>query len=147
ILIDRGTYWQTAFLIPKGAEAEVRALGIGWIREQVEEAFPVLDLTGEGGLESVKDLHLHSIALDRLDRWHRPGLLAIGDAAHAMSPIGGIGINLSIQDAVAAANVLAGPLARGEAPDPLLHKVQERRLLPTRIIQRGQKLAQDNIIG
>jgi 2-polyprenyl-6-methoxyphenol hydroxylase-like FAD-dependent oxidoreductase len=147
VLIDRRTYWQAAFLIPKGAEAEVRARGVGWIREQVEAAFPELDLTGEGGLESEEDLHLLAVTLDRLDRWHRPGLLAIGDAAHAMSPIGGIGINLAIQDAVAAANALAGPLARGEDPDPLLHKVQERRLLPTRIIQRGQKLAQDNIIG
>jgi 2-polyprenyl-6-methoxyphenol hydroxylase-like FAD-dependent oxidoreductase len=147
VLIDRRTYWQAAFLIPKGAEAEVKARGVGWIREQVEAAFPELDLTGEGGLESEEDLHLLAVTLDRLDRWHRPGLLAIGDAAHAMSPIGGIGINLAIQDAVAAANALAGPLARGEDPDPLLHKVQERRLLPTRIIQRGQKLAQDNIIG
>jgi 2-polyprenyl-6-methoxyphenol hydroxylase-like FAD-dependent oxidoreductase len=145
ILIDRRTYWQSAFLIPKGAEAEVRARGVGWIRQEVEAAFPELDL--KGGLESEEDLHLLSVTLDRLDRWHRPGLLAIGDAAHAMSPIGGIGINLAIQDAVAAANLLAGPLARGEDPDPLLQKVQERRLLPTRIIQRGQKLAQDNIIG
>lgn len=147
VLIDRRTYWQAAFLIPKGAEAEVRARGVGWIREQVEAAFPELDLTGEGGLESEEDLHLLSVALDRLDRWHRPGLLAIGDAAHAMSPIGGIGINLAIQDAVAAANALAGPMAGGEDADPLLHKVEERRLLPTRIIQRGQKLAQDRIIG
>ena len=147
VLIDRRSYWQAAFLIPKGAEAEVRARGVGWIRQQAEAAFPELDLAGAGGLESENDLHLLSVALDRLDCWHRPGLLAIGDAAHAMSPIGGIGISLAIQDAVAAANLLAGPLARGENPDPLLHKVQERRLLPTRIIQRGQKLAQDNIIG
>ena len=107
--------------------------------------FPELDLSG--GPSSVDDLHLLSVALDRLDVWHRPGLLAIGDAAHAMSPIGGIGINLAIQDAVAAANTLAGPLARGEAPDPLLPRVQKRRLLPTRIIQAGQKAAQDNVIG
>jgi 2-polyprenyl-6-methoxyphenol hydroxylase-like FAD-dependent oxidoreductase len=87
------------------------------------------------------------VKLDRLTRWHRPGLLAIGDAAHAMSPIGGIGINLAIQDAVAAANILAGPLAAGKGVDPLLHKVQERRLFPTRMIQGAQKLAQDNVIG
>jgi 2-polyprenyl-6-methoxyphenol hydroxylase-like FAD-dependent oxidoreductase len=97
--------------------------------------------------KSPDDLHLLSVALDRLDRWHRPGLLAIGDAAHAMSPIGGIGINLAIQDAVAAANILAGPLARDENPDLLLHKVQQRRTLPTRVIQAGQKLVQDGVIG
>lgn len=147
VLIDRHDYWQAAFLIPKGAAKEVKARGIGWIRQQVEAAFPELDLTGEGGLEGEEDLHLLSVALDRLDCWHRPGLLAIGDAAHAMSPIGGIGINLAIQDAVAAANVLAAPLARGEVVDGLLSKVQKRREFPTRVIQRGQKLAQDNVIG
>jgi 2-polyprenyl-6-methoxyphenol hydroxylase-like FAD-dependent oxidoreductase len=99
VLIDRRTYWQAAFLIPKGAADEVKARGIDWLREQLQALFPELDLTG--GLASTDDLHLLSVALDRLDRWHRPGLLAIGDAAHAMSPIGGIGINLAIQDAVA----------------------------------------------
>ena len=147
VLIDRHDYWQAAFLIPKGAAAEVKARGAGWVRQQVAAAFPDLDLTGEGGLESEDDLHLLSVALDRLDCWHRPGLLAIGDAAHAMSPIGGIGINLAIQDAVAAANALAAPLARGEVVDGRLHKVQARREFPTRVIQRGQKLAQDNVIG
>jgi len=145
VLIDRGTYWQTAFLIPKGAAEEVKARGLGWIRSQMQALFPELDLSG--GLESEGDLHLLSVSLDRLETWHRPGLLAIGDAAHAMSPIGGIGINLAIQDAVAAANALAGPLARGGDADPLLHKVQARRLFPTRVVQAGQKLAQDNIIG
>jgi 2-polyprenyl-6-methoxyphenol hydroxylase-like FAD-dependent oxidoreductase len=145
VLIDRRTYWQCAFLIPKGAAEEVKARGIGWLREQMQALFPELDLSG--GPASTEDLHLLSVALDRLDCWHRPGLLAIGDAAHAMSPIGGIGINLAIQDAVAAANVLAGPLARGENPDPLLPKVEKRRLFPTRVIQAGQKLAQDNVIG
>jgi 2-polyprenyl-6-methoxyphenol hydroxylase-like FAD-dependent oxidoreductase len=111
----------------------------------MQALFPELDLAG--GLSSDEDLHLLSVALDRLDRWHRPGLLAIGDAAHAMSPIGGIGINLAIQDAVAAANALAGPIARGEDPDSLLSKVQNRREWPTRVIQAGQKAAQDNVIG
>jgi 2-polyprenyl-6-methoxyphenol hydroxylase-like FAD-dependent oxidoreductase len=145
VLIDRHTYWQAAFLIPKGAADEIKARGIGWLRDQMQALFPELDLSG--GLESTEDLHLLSVTLDRLDRWHRPGLLAIGDAAHAMSPIGGIGINLAIQDAVAAANVLAGPLARAEDPDPLLPRVQKRRLFPTRVIQTAQKAAQDNIIG
>ena len=145
VLIDRGDYWQCAFVIPKGAAAEYQARGIDSIRAEVAAtAPPDLDLSE---LDEVKDLHLLTVTLDRLTRWYKPGLLAIGDAAHAMSPIGGIGINLAIQDAVAAANVLAGPLARGQDTDPLLHKVQDRRLFPTRIIQAGQKLAQDNIIG
>jgi len=145
VLIDRRTYWQAAFLIPKGAATEVKARGVVWLREQMQALFPDLDLSG--GLQSTEDLHLLSVALDRLDQWHRAGLLAIGDAAHAMSPIGGIGINLAIQDAVAAANALAGPIARGEDPDPLLTKVRERREFPTRVIQAGQKAAQDNVIG
>jgi 2-polyprenyl-6-methoxyphenol hydroxylase-like FAD-dependent oxidoreductase len=145
VLIDRRTYWQAAFLIPKGTADRVKGRGIGWLRAEMQALFPELDLSG--GLASAEDLHLLSVALDRLDRWHRPGLLAIGDAAHAMSPIGGIGINLAIQDAVAAANALAGPLARGENPDPLLHKVQDRREFPTRVIQAAQKLAQDGVIG
>lgn len=145
VLIDRRSYWQVAFLIPKGAAEEVKARGVGWLRDQMQALFPELDLSG--ALESTDELHLLSVALDRLETWHRSGLLAIGDAAHAMSPIGGIGINLAIQDAVAAANVLAGPIARGEDPDPLLPKVQARRLFPTRVIQAGQKAAQDNVIG
>jgi 2-polyprenyl-6-methoxyphenol hydroxylase-like FAD-dependent oxidoreductase len=144
VLIDRRTYWQAAFLIRKGAAGEIKARGTGWLREQVQQLFPELDLSG--GLESTEDLHLLSVALDRLNCWHRPGLLAIGDAAHAMSPIGGIGINLAIQDAVATANILAAPLARGEQVDSVLHRVQERRVLATRVIQAAQKAAQDRII-
>jgi 2-polyprenyl-6-methoxyphenol hydroxylase-like FAD-dependent oxidoreductase len=144
VLIDRGDYWQCALVIPKGAAEKLKAKGIGPIRDAVHAAAPDVDLAD---LDDVDDLKLLSVALDRLTSWYRPGLLAIGDAAHAMSPIGGIGINLAIQDAVAAANALAGPLARGEAVDPLLHKVQDRRMFPTRVIQRAQKLAQDNVIG
>ena len=144
VMIDRGDYWQCAFLIPKGAAETYRAKGIDAIRKEVAEAAPDLDLSQ---LDGIDDLKLLSVALDRLTCWSRPGLLAIGDAAHAMSPIGGIGINLAIQDAVAAANILAGPLARDDDVDPLLPKVQERRLFPTRMIQGAQKLAQDNIIG
>jgi 2-polyprenyl-6-methoxyphenol hydroxylase-like FAD-dependent oxidoreductase len=145
VLIDRDTYWQAAFLIPKGEERNVRARGLGWLRTEVESAFPGLDFSG--GLESDDDVKLLSVALDRLTDWSRPGLLAIGDAAHAMSPIGGIGINLAVQDAVAAANILAGPLAEGKSADPLLHKVRNRREFPTRVIQAGQKAAQDRIIS
>jgi 2-polyprenyl-6-methoxyphenol hydroxylase-like FAD-dependent oxidoreductase len=144
VLIDRGDYWQCALVIPKGAAEKLKAKGIGPIRDAVHAAAPDVDLTD---LDDVGDLKLLSVALDRLTTWHRPGLLAIGDAAHAMSPIGGIGINLAIQDAVAAANALAWPLAAGEEVDPLLHRVQDRRMFPTRVIQRAQKLAQDNIIG
>jgi 2-polyprenyl-6-methoxyphenol hydroxylase-like FAD-dependent oxidoreductase len=144
VMIDRSDYWQCAFLIPKGAAESYRAKGIDAIRSEVAEAAPDIDLSQ---LDGIEDLKLLSVALDRLTCWQMPGLLAIGDAAHAMSPIGGIGINLAIQDAVAAANFLAGPLAKGEDVDPLLHKVKDRRLFPTRVIQSGQKAAQDNIIG
>lgn len=146
VLIDRDDYWQAAYLIPKGAEADVRGRGLDWLRVQVAEAFPDVDLSG-GFPESDDDIKLLSVALDRLTRWSRPGLLAIGDAAHAMSPIGGIGINLAIQDAVAAANALAAPMAGGNDVDPSLDRVRRRRLFPTRVIQAGQKAAQDNIIG
>ena len=145
VMIDRGDYWQCAFVIPKGAAEAYQARGIEAIREEVAAAAPAeLDLAE---LDEISDLHLLTVKLDRLERWHRPGLLAIGDAAHAMSPIGGIGINLAVQDAVAAANALAGPLARGEPVDGLLGKVEERRLLPTRAIQGAQKFAQERVIG
>ena len=147
VLIDRRTYWQCAFLIPKGTGEAIKARGVDWISSEVAKAFPDLNFSGEGGLKSPDDLHLLEVALDRLICWHRPGLLAIGDAAHAMSPIGGIGLNLAIQDAVATANILARPLARGENVDTLIRKVQQRRLLPTRLVQSAQKAAQDNIIG
>jgi 2-polyprenyl-6-methoxyphenol hydroxylase-like FAD-dependent oxidoreductase len=145
VMIDRGDYWQCAFVIPKGAAETYQARGIDAIREEVAAAAPAELNVAE--LDEITDLHLLSVKLDRLTRWHKPGLLAIGDAAHAMSPIGGIGINLAIQDAVAAANALAGPLARGEDVDPLLHEVQDRRLLPTRVIQGVQKAAQERVIG
>ena len=145
VMIDRGDYWQCAFVIPKGAAEAYQKRGIAAIREEVAAAAPAeLDLAD---LDEITDLHLLTVRLDRLTTWHRPGLLAIGDAAHAMSPIGGIGINLAIQDAVAAANVLAGPLAAGQSVDALLHKVQDRRMYPTRVIQGAQKAAQERVIG
>ena len=145
VMIDRGDYWQCAFLIPKGAAEAYQQREIEAIREEVAKAAPE-DLN-VAELDEISDLHLLTVKLDRLTTWHRPGLLAIGDAAHAMSPIGGIGINLAVQDAVATANILAGPLSRGQSVDPLLRKVQERRLFPTRVIQAGQKAAQDRVIG
>jgi len=146
VLIDRRSYWQTAFLVPKGQADAVKARGAGWILDEVRQAFPDIDF-GPRPIASVDDLHLLTVALDRLTSWHRPGLLAIGDAAHAMSPIGGIGINLAIQDAVAAANILAGPLAAGAPVDRLLAKVEAKRIRPTRMVQGAQKAAQDRIIG
>jgi 2-polyprenyl-6-methoxyphenol hydroxylase-like FAD-dependent oxidoreductase len=144
VMIDRGDYWQCAFLIPKGAAESYQARGIEAFRKDVAAIVPELDLAE---LDQITDLHLLTVKLDRLTCWHRPGLVAIGDAAHAMSPIGGIGINLAVQDGVAAANILAGPLARGDNVDALLPKVQKRRLFPTRVIQAAQKIAQDRIIG
>lgn len=145
VLIDRGDYWQCALVFPKGKAEEIRARGIAALRDKIEKAVPELgDL--DMALTDMDQMHLLTVALDRLDRWHRPGLLAIGDAAHAMSPIGGVGINLAIQDAVAAANILAGPMQAGEPVDRLLGKVEKRRLFPTRVVQAGQKLAQNRVI-
>jgi len=143
VLMDRDTYWQCAFVIPKGRAQAMTANGIEPIRRILREAAPDLDV---GELKDTSDLKLLSVTIDRLTRWDCPGLLAIGDAAHAMSPIGGVGINLAIQDAVAAANFLAGPLARGAEVSGLLHRVQQRRMLPTRVLQRVQTIIQDRII-
>lgn len=145
-LIDRGDYWQVAYIFSKGMGTELRAGGIEKLRARIEKAAPILGPLDKV-LTDIDQMHLLTVELDRLKQWHRPGLLAIGDAAHAMSPAGGVGINLAVQDAVAAANVLAGPMAEGRDVDPLLDKVQERRLFPTRVIQAAQKRAQDAIIG
>ena len=145
-LIDRGDYWQCAYIFTKGMGEQLRAGGIEALRAGIEKAAPVLGPLDQV-LTSMDQMFLLTVELDRLTCWHRPGLLAIGDAAHAMSPAGGVGINLAIQDAVATANILATAMASGANPDPLLHKVQKRRLLPTRIIQAGQKQAQERIIA
>ena len=144
-LLDRGDYWQCAYIFPKGQAEAVRSRGLNALREEVARiAPPVADAVH--ALASWDDLKLLTVKLDRLETWHRPGLLVIGDAAHAMSPIGGVGINVAIQDAVAAANILAGPMAAGKDPDPLLPKVQARRLLPVRLTQAFQNAAQKRII-
>ena len=145
-LIDRGDYWQCAYVFPKGQAEEVRARGIDAFRNDVAAVAPMV----AGQVEAIRswdDVKLLTVAVDRLERWHRPGLLVIGDAAHAMSPIGGVGINVAIQDAVAAANILAGPMARGADSDPLLAKVQKRRMPAVRAIQVFQLAAQKRIIG
>jgi len=145
-MIDRGDYWQCAYVFPKGMADEVRARGIEAFRSEVAGLAPRLS-ERIGAVESWDDVKLLSVSLDRLEQWHRPGLLVIGDAAHAMTPIGGVGINVAVQDAVAAANALAGPMAAGEDVDPLLHRVQKRRLPAVRITQGFQKAAQDRIIS
>ncbi|HEX8526509.1 FAD-dependent oxidoreductase [Allosphingosinicella sp.] len=145
-LIDRGDYWQCAFVFAKGEAEKVRARGIAAFRAEVAERAPML----AGDIDAIAtfdDVKLLAVSLDRLETWHRPGLLVIGDAAHAMSPVGGIGINVAVQDAVAAANVLAGPMARGEDPDPLLRKVEKRRLSAVRLTQAAQKAVQQRIIA
>ena len=144
-LIDRGDYWQCAYVFPKGSADAVRARGISSFRAEVAELAPRL-ADAIGAVADWDDVKLLSVSLDRLNRWSRPGLLAIGDAAHAMSPVGGVGINLAVQDAVAAANILAAPMARGEDPDPLLAAVQARRLPAVRLVQGFQKAAHDRII-
>ncbi len=145
-LIDRGDYWQCAYVFRKGMGEELRAGGIAALRARIEAVAPILGPL-EAVLTDMDQMHLLTVRIDRLDCWHRPGLLAIGDAAHAMSPVGGIGINLAIQDAVAAANALAAPLLKSSNVDSLLSKFQARRELPTKLTQRFQQLAQDRIIG
>jgi 2-polyprenyl-6-methoxyphenol hydroxylase-like FAD-dependent oxidoreductase len=145
VQLDRGDYWQCAYVVAKGGADELRARGIEAFRHGVGEAAPELaDVVDT--LSDWDQVKLLSVTLDRLERWSRPGLLAIGDAAHAMSPVGGVGINLAIQDAVAAANILAGAMARGEPVDALLPKVQERRMLPVRVTQAAQKAVHDRLL-
>jgi 2-polyprenyl-6-methoxyphenol hydroxylase-like FAD-dependent oxidoreductase len=143
--IDRGDYWQCAYVVPKGAADEIHRKGLAAFRNDVAHAAPDLAQAVKA-LRKWDQVKLLSVSLDRLTRWWRPGLLAIGDAAHAMSPVGGVGINLAVQDAVAAANILAAPLAQGRDVDALLAKVQHRRMLPTRVIQGVQKAIHDRVL-
>jgi 2-polyprenyl-6-methoxyphenol hydroxylase-like FAD-dependent oxidoreductase len=145
VLLNREDYWQAALVIPKGAADEVRQRGLPAFREEITSLVPFLrDRVDE--LRDWKDVSLLTVAVDRLTRWHRPGLLCIGDAAHAMSPIGGVGINLAIQDAVAAANLLGPALRQGTPSERDLQAVQNRRTFPTRATQRLQLIVQNNII-
>jgi 2-polyprenyl-6-methoxyphenol hydroxylase-like FAD-dependent oxidoreductase len=146
VMIDRGTYWQCAFVIPKGALDHLRARGIDALRQEIAGIAP-FTAARLGELETWEDISLLTVLVDRLRHWHRPGFLCIGDAAHAMSPIGGVGINLAIQDAVAAANILAAPLRAGEDLGPYLAKVQRRRAWPARGTQFLQIMIQNNLIA
>lgn len=147
VLLNRGDYWQCGYVIAKGSASRLMAKGIGSLRERVGRLAPFLeDRVDE--LASFDDVSLLTVAVNRLPRWHKPGLLCIGDAAHAMSPIGGVGINLAIQDAIAAANTLAAPLSSGEVlGEEVLAQVQRRRERPTKIIQAIQLALQKNVIS
>jgi 2-polyprenyl-6-methoxyphenol hydroxylase-like FAD-dependent oxidoreductase len=145
IMLNRGDNWQCGFVIPKGSRAQLEAQGLPAFRETVARLAPFMaDRVGE--VQSWEPIKLLTVQVDRLRDWCSPGLLCIGDAAHAMSPIGGVGINLAIQDAVAAANLLAEPLRRGAVPIADLRHVQNRRTWPTHMTQRMQLLLQDRVI-
>lgn len=145
VTLDRGDYWQCAYVIQKGGIERVQANGLNAFKAAVADAAKFLaDRVDE--LKSFEDIKLLTVSLDRLTQWSRPGLLCIGDAAHAMSPVGGVGINLAIQDAVAAANLLAGKLAAGAMRDRDLDAVRRRRLFPVKVIQAGQAFVHNKVL-
>ena len=146
VMLNRGDYWQCAFVIRKGGYQEIRERGLPAFRAEVSGLVPHLRGRVEE-LRSWDDIKLLTVAVDRLRHWQLPGLLCIGDSAHAMSPIGGVGVNLAVQDAVAAANLLAGPLLDGAPSFDDLRAVQERREWPARMMQRVQILVQNNVIS
>jgi 2-polyprenyl-6-methoxyphenol hydroxylase-like FAD-dependent oxidoreductase len=146
VMIDRGDYWQCAYVIPKGAAEEVKAKGLDAFRAAIVSVAALMhDRVQE--LRTWDDVKLLTVKIDRLETWHKPGLLCIGDAAHAMSPVGGVGINLAVQDAVAAANRLASPLRAGTVSEDDLAAVQSRRMFPTRMTQRIQVFIQNNVLS
>jgi 2-polyprenyl-6-methoxyphenol hydroxylase-like FAD-dependent oxidoreductase len=145
VTIDRGEYWQCAYVIAKGGFDKVQSQGLEQFRASVVEGAPLLaDRIGE--IQSFDDVKLLSVSVDRLTSWSKPGLLCIGDAAHAMSPVGGVGINLAIQDAVAAANVLAAKLRTGSYTDDDLDAVRRRRLLPMMALQSLQVAVHNRVL-
>jgi 2-polyprenyl-6-methoxyphenol hydroxylase-like FAD-dependent oxidoreductase len=147
VLLNRGDYWQCAYLIPKGSFAQLQAEGIGALQRGLAESVPMLS-DRVATLDDWSKVAVLDVRVDRLACWHRIGLLCIGDAAHAMSPIGGIGINLAIQDAVATANILATPLRDGATPSESdLRRIQDRRMFPTKVTQAFQTFVQDRAIG
>jgi 2-polyprenyl-6-methoxyphenol hydroxylase-like FAD-dependent oxidoreductase len=144
VMLMRDTYWQCAYVIPKGSFETIKARGLPEFRSGIaQQASFVADRVG--ALQSWDDVKLLTVQVDRLEQWYREGLLFIGDAAHAMSPIGGVGINLAVQDAVAAANILYPALAAGSAPD--LQAVQRRRTFPTVMTQNLQLLIQNTFMS
>jgi 2-polyprenyl-6-methoxyphenol hydroxylase-like FAD-dependent oxidoreductase len=145
VTLDRDDYWQCAYIIPKGQIDAVKARGLDRFRNDVVATAPALE-HHIGDLKDWDDVKLLTVTVDRLKRWTRPGLLCIGDAAHAMSPIGGVGINLAIQDAVATANILAARLRHGCPPESELDEVRRRRLFPTRVTQAMQVQMHERVI-
>jgi 2-polyprenyl-6-methoxyphenol hydroxylase-like FAD-dependent oxidoreductase len=146
VLLDRGDYWQCAYVIPKGSAEKVRADGVEKVRATIARLVPAFaDRVDD--LRSMDDLKLLTVGVDRLQKWWKPGVLCIGDAAHTMSPIGGVGINLAVQDAVAASNMLAAPLRERRLRDSDLAAVQERRLFPARAMQAMQVFLQNRVIA
>lgn len=146
VAINRTDYWQCGFVIAKGSFEETKRLGLDAVKDTIATLAPFLaDRTHE--IQGFGDFRLLTVGVDRLTRWHRPGVLCIGDAAHTMSPVGGVGINLAIQDAVAAANLLARPLKDQRVSEADLAAVQARRLRPTQIIQWGQVQIQKRVIS
>ena len=145
ITLDRGDYWQCAYVIPKGGAEQIRQRGLEAFRADVasiaEELAPHMH-----EIQSWDDVKLLEVKVNRLEQWSMPGFLCIGDAAHAMSPVGGVGVNLAIQDAVATANLLGEVLLRGSLTDDDLLKVQQRRLFPTRVTQAFQVTVQNRIL-
>ena len=145
VMLNRDEYWQCAFVIPKGAAEEIKRRGLEAFRADIVSIAPFLkDRVDE--LQDWQPVKLLTVLVDRLRKWYRPGLLCIGDAAHAMSPVGGVGINLAIQDAVATANILARPLSQGYVSMSHLQKVQWRREFPTRVTQWAQVQVQERIL-
>ncbi len=146
VMLDRGDYWQCAYIIRKGGFDELKAAGIGALQRALVEMIPSL-ADRVPLLDDWSKVSMLEVCVDRLERWHRPALLCIGDSAHAMSPIGGIGINLAIQDAVAAANILAEPLRDDKTPsDSDLQRVVDRRMFPTKVTQAFQVFIQEKVI-
>jgi 2-polyprenyl-6-methoxyphenol hydroxylase-like FAD-dependent oxidoreductase len=146
VMLNRETYWQCGFVIPKLAFDEIKRRGLDAFRQDIISLAPFLaDRVDE--IQDWEPVKLLTVAVDRLRRWYRSGLLCIGDAAHAMSPVGGVGINLAIQDAVAAANILARPLSQNWVSLSHLQKVQWRRELPTRLTQWAQVQVQKRVLG
>ncbi|MCK2242343.1 MULTISPECIES: FAD-dependent oxidoreductase [unclassified Crossiella] len=146
VLIDRGEYFQTAYLIRKGSDAQVRAEGVQAFRDRITGLIPWL-ADRVDAIESLDEVKLLDVRLNRLRRWHTDGLLCIGDAAHAMSPVGGVGINLAVQDAVATARLLATPLRRGRVRPADLARVQRRRWLPTALLQGLQRFVHKRLLS
>jgi 2-polyprenyl-6-methoxyphenol hydroxylase-like FAD-dependent oxidoreductase len=146
VMLNRGDYWQCAYVISKGSAEALKAAGIEKFREKIMQLMPFLaDRVHE--LATVDDLKLLTVGVERLEKWWKPGVLCIGDAAHTMSPIGGVGVNIAVQDAVAASNILAAPLKEGRLKDSDLAAVQARRLWPVRATQAIQVFLQNRMIA